>query len=60
MTTPPGGLVRNDFKYVPIIWLVTMADAVGFEPTRLLHPTVFKTAALNHSAIHPFGGKCAI
>ena len=24
---------------------------MGFEPTELLHPTVFKTAAINHSAI---------
>jgi hypothetical protein len=28
-------------------------EGVGFEPTELLHPTVFKTAALSHSAIPP-------
>lgn len=31
-----------------------MADGVGFEPTEPLSSTVFKTAALNHSATHPF------
>jgi hypothetical protein len=30
-----------------------MAEGVGFEPTELLHSTVFKTAAFNHSAIPP-------
>lgn len=28
-------------------------DGVGFEPTGLLHPTVFKTVALIRSATHP-------
>ena len=32
---------------------VDLAEGVGFEPTELLHSTVFKTAALNHSAIPP-------
>jgi hypothetical protein len=32
-----------------------LADGVGFEPTRGQKPlAVFKTAALNHSATHPF------
>ena len=31
-----------------------MAEGVGFEPTELLHSTVFKTAAFNHSAIPPW------
>lgn len=30
-----------------------MAEVVGFEPTELLHPSVFKTAALSHSATLP-------
>ena len=30
-----------------------MAEGVGFEPTELLHSTVFKTAAFDHSAIPP-------
>ena len=30
-----------------------MAEEVGFEPTELLHSTVFKTAALSHSATPP-------
>ncbi len=32
-----------------------MAEGVGFEPTVPLGTTVFKTAALNHSAIPPDG-----
>jgi hypothetical protein len=31
-----------------------MAVGVGFEPTELLHSTIFKTAAFDHSAIPPF------
>ncbi len=34
---------------------ITMAEGVGFEPTVPLGTTVFKTAALNHSAIPPDG-----
>ena len=30
-----------------------MAEGVGFEPTGLCSPTVFKTAAFNHSANPP-------
>lgn len=30
-----------------------MADEVGFEPTNPFELTVFKTAAINHSATHP-------
>ncbi len=30
-----------------------MADGVGFEPTEGCPSTVFKTAAIDHSAIHP-------
>ena len=30
-----------------------VAEGVGFEPTSRLRETVFKTAALNHSAIPP-------
>ena len=30
-----------------------MAEEVGFEPTELLHSTVFKTAALSLSATPP-------
>jgi hypothetical protein len=30
-----------------------MAEGVGFEPTELLHSTVFKTAAFDLSAIPP-------
>ncbi len=30
-----------------------MAVGVGFEPTELLHSTIFKTAAFVHSAIPP-------
>lgn len=33
-----------------------MAEAQRFELWGLLHPAVFKTAALNHSATLPFGG----
>ena len=33
-----------------------MAAGVGFEPTGLLHPSVFKTAAINHSANLPNRG----
>ena len=32
----------------------TLAEEVGFEPTEPCGSTVFKTAALNHSAIPPF------
>ena len=35
------------------IYIDNVAEGVGFEPTELLHSTVFKTAALNHSAIPP-------
>ena len=35
------------------ISLIFMAEGVGFEPTELLHSTVFKTAAFDHSAIPP-------
>ncbi len=31
-----------------------MAEAVRFELTGLLHPLVFKTSALNHSATLPY------
>ena len=30
-----------------------LAEEVGFEPTKLLHLTVFKTAAFSHSATPP-------
>ena len=33
----------------------SLAEAVGFEPTDLLQPTVFKTAAFDHSATPPWG-----
>ena len=36
---------------------VNLAEGVGFEPTELLHSTVFKTAALNHSAIPPVSNR---
>ena len=36
-----------------LCYLYNLAEEVGFEPTRLLHLTVFKTDALNHSAILP-------
>jgi hypothetical protein len=39
---------------------VFLAEGVGFEPTELLHSTVFKTAALNHSAIPPFSNRCCL
>ena len=29
-----------------------LAEVVGFEPTELLHSSVFKTAALNHAQPH--------
>lgn len=32
---------------------INLADRVGFELTGLLHPPVFKTGALNHSATYP-------
>lgn len=37
----------------------TLAKRVGFEPTELLHPAVFRTAAFSRSAISsyvPFTG----
>lgn len=37
----------NQLSYGPL------AERVGFEPTELLHPTVFKTAAFDLSAISP-------
>ena len=37
----------------PCLPLRTMAEGVGFEPTWLSDPAVFKTAALSHSAIPP-------
>ena len=33
---------------------LNLAEAVRFELTGLLHPTVFKTVALNHSATLPY------
>lgn len=33
--------------------LITLAASVGFEPTRLLHLTVFRTATINHSDNSP-------
>ena len=35
------------------IFLFYMAEKEGFEPPELLHSTVFKTAAFDHSAISP-------
>gem|GEM_PF-6554928 len=34
--------------------LILVAEGVGFEPTFRFRKTVFKTAALNHSAIPPY------
>ncbi len=31
-----------------------MEESEGFEPSRLLHPPVFKTGAFNHSANSPY------
>lgn len=33
--------------------IVVLAERVGFEPTGLLHPQVFKTSSLNRSDISP-------
>ena len=35
----------------------SMAEGVGFEPTEACASTVFKTAAIDHSAILPFPGQ---
>jgi hypothetical protein len=49
----------SKFTHFEILkWLLTtqaqnLAEGVGFEPTELLHSTVFKTAAFDHSAIPP-------
>ena len=42
-----------DSAISPFNWSTKLAEGVGFEPTELLHSTVFKTAAFDHSAIPP-------
>lgn len=37
-----------------LIRLPNLAEDVGFEPTGPFDPTVFKTAAINHSANLPY------
>ncbi len=37
--------------------LALQADGVGFEPTEGYPSAVFKTAAFNHSATHPYTHK---
>jgi hypothetical protein len=37
-----------------------MAEGVGFEPTDPYGSPVFKTGALNRSAIPPIGSRCLI
>ena len=55
---PPYSLSRRapsttrPFLHYPV-YSLQMAEEVGFEPTKLLHLTVFKTAAFNHSATPP-------
>lgn len=40
-------------KKNPALRGLNMAEGQGFEPWELLHSTVFKTAALGHSATPP-------
>ncbi len=40
-------------KKVPVCWGLFFAEEEGFEPPEVLPSTVFKTAAIDHSAIPP-------
>jgi len=64
--TSPNGYASADAKYIqfhptfyekwglrPPFLIKTMAEVVGFEPTRTYALTVFKTAAIDHSATPP-------
>ena len=46
-------IVRSETLYPTELWEHILAEAEGFEPTGPFRPTVFKTAALDHSAILP-------
>ena len=35
------------------VFYINLTESVGFEPTELLHPPVFKTGAIDHSATLP-------
>ena len=45
---------KNSQVYETITYELSAAERKGFEPLELLHSTVFKTAAIDHSAISPF------
>ena len=42
-------LVPNQARYQTALHPEKQAEQVGFEPTELLHPTVFKTAAISQT-----------
>lgn len=51
-------LVREAYPFEHNLILTYLEESEGFEPSELLHPTVFKTVALNRSANSPY--KCEI
>ena len=50
---PPQPLSRRSISATHALLRCRVAEEVGFEPTKLLHLTVFKTAAFNRSATPP-------
>lgn len=46
---------ESNYHYLTRHPMPTLAESERFELSELLHSTVFKTAALNHSANFPFG-----
>jgi hypothetical protein len=53
---PDSPLCKKNFKELKSSAGLSLAEREGFEPPEPLSSTVFKTAAIDHSAISPLGG----